>query len=447
MRMQIECPACAQTLLVRPEDVGRQARCSQCGQVFALRAPTPPPAPKPKASIATAGPMRLVCPTCSRALRVPAESAGRTARCPCGCVFRVPMPTAPDDHVPMAAYADEPDEIRLVGESQPSSHNLLAQALADGDMPAAPSRMSASAASQVACPQCGYRLPGGTVLCTVCGTNLRTGRRLITKSREGVGDEAEEIHGWVVWVSLIMPLAIVPYRSMAARRHAPAVNKLIAIVTVVVSLWFLLALLGSGSDYPPVTRYMLWTGEQHRPFQLLTHIFLHGGIGHLVGNLLFLLAFGAAVDSVINHGLYLVLYLLMGVVAAWAQMATSADPDIPMVGASGAISGLTGMYLVLFPRHDMHMVAWLRITWWIRPGVKTFAVTGIWVVLIFSAFDVMAIALEWGGNTAHFAHLGGLASGIVFGLVLLLTGLVKSEGYDLLTWLMGDRWRFGRTRA
>jgi membrane associated rhomboid family serine protease len=116
-------------------------------------------------------------------------------------------------------------------------------------------------------------------------------------------------------------------------------------------------------------------------------------------------------------------------------------PPAPLVGASGAICGLTGMYLVLFPRHDVHAAIWFRLAWWLPPWIKTFPLTGIYAVIFFTAFDVLALVLGWGGEVAHGVHMAGFLCGMLIGLVLLVTGLVKSQGYDLLTWIMGNRWR------
>ena len=91
-------------------------------------------------------------------------------------------------------------------------------------------------------------------------------------------------------------------------------------------------------------------------FTLVTSQFMHGGILHLLGNLLFLHIFGDNVEDAIGHGRYAVFYLVAGVAAGLAQIVTDTSSMIPMVGASGAIGGVMGAYIVLYPRVRIHML-------------------------------------------------------------------------------------------
>ena len=292
------------------------------------------------------------------------------------------------------------------------------------------------------CPQCGESAPLNTVVCVKCGTNLKTGRRLLTKERAGMHDEAVEIFRWVWWVSFILPLAITPYKSTVGEERSSTANKVLVALTSVISIAVILAFLGGNEE--AVLRYALSAGDRFEATQLVTHIFLHAGPPHLIGNMIFLLVFGAAINGAVGGLAYTFIYLGLGVLAGLAGFVLPGMSDTSaslVVGASGAISGLAGMYLVLFPRHDIHMVVWFRIFWFFRPLLKTFAVTGIYAVLFFTAFDILALALRWQGDVAHGMHVAGFASGFILGLILLLTGAVRSKGYDLLTWVLGDRWR------
>jgi membrane associated rhomboid family serine protease len=97
--------------------------------------------------------------------------------------------------------------------------------------------------------------------------------------------------------------------------------------------------------------------------------------------------------------------------------------------------GLSGMYLVLFPVHKVHMAAWIR--WWFRFGLKMFVVRGFWVPLAYIAIDVVYTAAGLENGVAHWAHLGGFGAGVVIALILLCTRLVNARGGDLLTALLG----------
>jgi len=110
-----------------------------------------------------------------------------------------------------------------------------------------------------------------------------------------------------------------------------------------------------------------------------------------------------------------------------------------MIGASGAIMGLAGMYLVLVPVHEVHMALWYRfpIIAFFRLSMTLFAVRGFWVVLFYMAFDVIATVLGAKDDVAHWAHLGGFIVGIVLALFLLLARLVNCRGGDIISALMG----------
>jgi len=110
-----------------------------------------------------------------------------------------------------------------------------------------------------------------------------------------------------------------------------------------------------------------------------------------------------------------------------------------MLGASGAIMGLAGMYFVLFPVHKVHMAAWLRWGFFlpIHLELGMFAVRGFWVVLFYIAFDVAFTALGAEDDVAHWAHLGGFLAGAGLALVLLFSRLVNARGGDILSAVLG----------
>jgi membrane associated rhomboid family serine protease len=140
---------------------------------------------------------------------------------------------------------------------------------------------------------------------------------------------------------------------------------------------------------------------------LITSMFLHGGWAHLFGNMLYLWIFGDNVEHRFGHLRFLIFYLLSGVVAALAQTAVSPNSIMPMIGASGAISGVVGAYLVLFPRNQVYVLFFFRII----------PVPAVIVILFWAGFQFFAGYQSLGGDqmggVAYMAHLGGFGAGVV----------------------------------
>ncbi|TKS60829.1 MAG: rhomboid family intramembrane serine protease [Nitrospira sp.] len=146
---------------------------------------------------------------------------------------------------------------------------------------------------------------------------------------------------------------------------------------------------------------------------LVTSMFLHGGWLHLLGNMLYLWIFGNNIEDVMGHAKYIVFYILCGILAALSHALTDPSSQIPMVGASGAISAVLGAYLLLFPR--AHVLVLL-------PGIgMTRVAAGIVLVMWFVTQLVsggMSVGAK-GGGVAFFAHIGGFVAGMA------LIGLFK----------------------
>jgi membrane associated rhomboid family serine protease len=141
---------------------------------------------------------------------------------------------------------------------------------------------------------------------------------------------------------------------------------------------------------------------------LLTSMFLHAGWMHLLGNMLYLWIFGNNIEDVMGHGRFVIFYILCGILAALSHALTDPSSNIPMVGASGAISAVLGAYLLLFPRaHVLVLLPGLGIT-----RVAAGVVLGMWFVtqLVSGGMSVGAS----GGGVAFFAHIGGFVAGMAF---------------------------------
>lgn len=154
---------------------------------------------------------------------------------------------------------------------------------------------------------------------------------------------------------------------------------------------------------------------------LLGHIWLHGGILHLLGNMLFLWIFGNAVCAKISNRFYLPVYLGLGIVAGMVHLLFKGGY---VLGASGAINGIVGMYLVFFPENVItcYFVLWL----FFHLYIKEFSVSSIWIILFWLVFDIWG-AMSGGGGVAYFAHLGGFAGGVVLAILMLKFKLVVME--------------------
>ena len=146
---------------------------------------------------------------------------------------------------------------------------------------------------------------------------------------------------------------------------------------------------------------------------LITSMFMHGSLMHLLGNMLFLWIFGDNIEDDLGHGRYLAFYLTTGVIASLAHVVATIgfgdNPFIPSLGASGAISGVMGGYLVLHP-HRRVRVFILRILT-VVPG---YVAVGLWFLLqLVSAFGVIGGGPQSGGGVAFMAHIGGFIAGVI----------------------------------
>jgi membrane associated rhomboid family serine protease len=152
---------------------------------------------------------------------------------------------------------------------------------------------------------------------------------------------------------------------------------------------------------------------------LLTSMFIHGGFLHILGNMLYLWVFGNNIEDLLGPVKFLVFYLLCGLAAAGAHILTDPSSTVPTVGASGAVSGVLGAYLIVHPRAKVLTLVFLGI--FIRPMLLPAGlILVLWFVLqIFSGVASLSTGIQ-GGGVAWFAHVGGFIAGIV--LVKLMAG-------------------------
>jgi membrane associated rhomboid family serine protease len=152
---------------------------------------------------------------------------------------------------------------------------------------------------------------------------------------------------------------------------------------------------------------------------MIRSMFFHGGWAHLLGNMLYLYLFGDNIEDRLGLLYYLLLYLASGFVAAFAQVLIDPFSEIPLVGASGAISGVLGAYLVLYPRVQVRGIIPIgyyfhQVNW------PAFAVLGLWFVMQL-LYGLLSLGGSEGGGVAFFAHVGGFVAGMALMALFVLT--------------------------
>jgi membrane associated rhomboid family serine protease len=149
-------------------------------------------------------------------------------------------------------------------------------------------------------------------------------------------------------------------------------------------------------------------------FSLLTSMFVHGGWAHILGNMLFLWIFGDNVEDAFGHLGYLVFYLLTGLAASAAHILLNPTSPVPSVGASGAISGVLGAYLIFYGGNPIRVLIWVFIT-----VVPAWMMIGLWAVQQFvNTYGSLARTAQTDGGVAYAAHAGGFLAGLIIAVVL-----------------------------
>ncbi|NDJ75501.1 MAG: rhomboid family intramembrane serine protease [Chloroflexi bacterium] len=152
-------------------------------------------------------------------------------------------------------------------------------------------------------------------------------------------------------------------------------------------------------------------------YTLLTSMFVHGGFAHIFGNMLFLWIFGDNIEQRFGPGLYLAFYLGSGLAATGAHILTNSGSTVPSVGASGAISGVMGAYVLLYPTNRV----WVWFGYFGITHVPAFFFLGFWFVLQFiNGLAALSVQTAQSSGVAFWAHIGGFVAGLAIGGVLAL---------------------------
>jgi membrane associated rhomboid family serine protease len=218
---------------------------------------------------------------------------------------------------------------------------------------------------------------------------------------------------------------MLPLTDHNPRRTFPIVTMLLVIVNILVFFWerSLGAALGpilENIAFVPRTFWFdgAWVNDAGRIF---TSMFLHGGFLHIGSNMLYLWIFGDNIEDRLGHGRYLVFYLLCGFLATLGHAIFNPQSMVPAIGASGAIAGVLGAYIVLFPRARVTTLIPIFFFITVRE-IPAVVLLGIWFVLqLFSGVgSLSAVNAESAGGVAWFAHIGGFVAGMA--LVFLFGG-------------------------
>jgi membrane associated rhomboid family serine protease len=221
-------------------------------------------------------------------------------------------------------------------------------------------------------------------------------------------------------------IGIIPYgtNEPIPRRTFPYVTAALVAINIGVFAYELLLMGGRGSaalnDF--ITQYGIipqqFSGHSLLDYRLITSIFLHGGFLHLISNLLFLMAFGDNVEDGLGHLRYAVLYLVWGVIGGLTHIFFNAGSLVPTIGASGAIAGVLGAYLVMFPRGSVR-VFFLFFIFFTFTRLPAIFLIGSWFIMqLFNGIGALDPQTAPTGGVAVWAHVGGFIAGVVTALLL-----------------------------
>ena len=217
----------------------------------------------------------------------------------------------------------------------------------------------------------------------------------------------------------------IPLKDLNPRRDYPYVNTALILINIAVFIYqltlsprvfkaFVLANATVPARFPSFLHGHAQLGAALLP--LLNSMFLHGGIAHLLGNMLFLWIFGDNVEDFYGHVTYLFFYLFCGLAAGFLHIAFNWHSMVPSIGASGAISGVMGAYLLLYPRAQI-----LTLVFFFLVPIPAVVILVLWFVLQFvSGISSLGVAAASGG-VAWWAHVGGFLMG------MLVTNVVRRQ--------------------
>lgn len=203
---------------------------------------------------------------------------------------------------------------------------------------------------------------------------------------------------WVTWCLILINVLVFLYELTLQAGSEQALDSFVRVMGAVPYE------ITHGVDLPPPNPTWLY-------FSLFTSMFVHGGWVHLLGNVWYLFLFGNNIEDRMGSVRFLIFYLVCGLAAAFAQIAVASSSRIPLIGASGAIAGVLGAYLLLFPRARVDTLVFLG--YFVRVvQIPALYVLGFWIVIQFFS-GLASLGMPAAGGVAWFAHVGGFVAGLV----------------------------------
>ena len=222
---------------------------------------------------------------------------------------------------------------------------------------------------------------------------------------------------------------MIPIRDQIPTRRVPFVNYFLILANIVVFVFQFLA--GPYEDalvyeFALIPYNFITTLSISNITDIFTSMFMHAGLAHIGGNMLYLWIFGDNIEDSMGHGRYFLFYLVGGIVASLTHIVTNPGSQIPTVGASGAIAAVLGAYLVLYPQSRVMTI--IPLGFFIRMTmVPASIVLGLWFVLqLFSG--VLSLGGPDVGGVAFWAHIGGFVAGV---LMAKLMGKRRQQEYTV----------------
>ncbi len=209
---------------------------------------------------------------------------------------------------------------------------------------------------------------------------------------------------------------MIPLRALLYRRTTPVITLALIAVNVLAFLYEITLPFYVRDQF--IAHYAL-VPDRLIPSSLVTSMFLHGGWLHLIGNMWFLWVFGSHVEEAIGSGKYLIFYLIAGIASALVQLTVNLGSPVPTLGASGAIAGVMGAFLLLYPRARVVTLVFIVIF------ITTIELPAAFMLLYWFAIQLLSglgslTSVSQAQGIAWFAHVGGFVAGLI--LVRIFTG-------------------------